>query len=173
MYFAYGSNLLAKRLRLNNPSATRNGIGKLEDYEIDFASFSNRWRGAVATITAKQGKHVWGAIWELDIEHLKTLDEQEGVPKGIYFGMDVDIIVDNENKQRCRVYKLTQEAEVIQNIEDLPENRRPSPAYLKIILLGAGESNLPADYVEFLKKIPNNGYVGEVAIDLDVLNKRS
>ena len=30
LYFAYGSNLLSKRIHINNPSAVRCGIGKLE-----------------------------------------------------------------------------------------------------------------------------------------------
>ena len=27
-----------------------------------------------------QEEHVWGVLWELDIEHADTLDQQEGVP---------------------------------------------------------------------------------------------
>lgn len=30
MYFAYGSNLLAERIHIANPSAVRRGIGKLQ-----------------------------------------------------------------------------------------------------------------------------------------------
>lgn len=30
LYFAYGSNLLTKRIHINNPSAVRKGIGKLK-----------------------------------------------------------------------------------------------------------------------------------------------
>lgn len=30
LYFAYGSNLLQKRIHINNPSAVRAGIGKLK-----------------------------------------------------------------------------------------------------------------------------------------------
>lgn len=30
LYFAYGSNLLAQRIHINNPSAVRKEIGKLE-----------------------------------------------------------------------------------------------------------------------------------------------
>jgi hypothetical protein len=30
LYFAYGSNLLAQRIHINNPSAVRKDIGKLE-----------------------------------------------------------------------------------------------------------------------------------------------
>ncbi len=35
-YFAYGSNLLTERIRINNPSARAKGIGVLKDYKLDF-----------------------------------------------------------------------------------------------------------------------------------------
>lgn len=171
LYFAYGSNLLTKRLRLNNPSAVRNGIGRLDDYELGFASYSTRWKGAVATVSAKKGKHVWGSIWELDIENLKTLDEQEGVPKGIYVRLELDIVRMDGKVQKCQLYKLTKEAEYIEDMQELPVDRRPSPAYLTTILLGAKESRLPKEYIDFLNKIPHNGYSGDIEINMEELNK--
>lgn len=35
-YFAYGSNLLTERIRINNPSARAKGIGELKNYKLDF-----------------------------------------------------------------------------------------------------------------------------------------
>ena len=35
-YFAYGSNLLTERIRINNPSARAKGIGVLKEYKLDF-----------------------------------------------------------------------------------------------------------------------------------------
>ena len=35
-YFAYGSNLLTERIRINNPSARAKGIGQLKNYKLDF-----------------------------------------------------------------------------------------------------------------------------------------
>ena len=35
----------------------------------------------MATIIPCQDKHVWGVLWKLDIEHLASLDKQEGAPK--------------------------------------------------------------------------------------------
>ena len=35
----------------------------------------------MATIVDAEGESVWGVLWELDIEHMQTLDKQEGVPK--------------------------------------------------------------------------------------------
>lgn len=34
LYFAYGSNLLAQRILMNNPSAVRIGIGKLNVCDV-------------------------------------------------------------------------------------------------------------------------------------------
>ena len=35
----------------------------------------------MATIVEAEGGSVWGVLWELDIEHMQTLDKQEGVPR--------------------------------------------------------------------------------------------
>lgn len=91
LYFAYGSNLLADRIHINNPSAKRAGIGKIEvnkftlfniayrlvslqGYELDFITFSKRWRGNSATIVNRPGSHVWGALWEINNEDMVALD---------------------------------------------------------------------------------------------------
>lgn len=73
LYFAYGSNLLEQRIHIKNPSAERAGIAKLDNYRLDFNTYSNKWKGAVATITKKEGGHVWGALWTLNKEHMETL----------------------------------------------------------------------------------------------------
>lgn len=39
LYFAYGSNLLAQRIHINNPSAVRKEIGKLEASSITQKTF--------------------------------------------------------------------------------------------------------------------------------------
>ena len=39
-YFAYGSNLLTERIRINNPSATFKSIGFLREYKLDFNNVS-------------------------------------------------------------------------------------------------------------------------------------
>jgi hypothetical protein len=36
-YFGYGSNLLAKRIKIQNKSAERVGVGILNDFRLDFA----------------------------------------------------------------------------------------------------------------------------------------
>ncbi|XP_047118651.1 gamma-glutamylcyclotransferase-like [Schistocerca piceifrons] len=74
LYFAYGSNLLAKRIHMNNPTAVRTAKAKLADYRLDFGNWSRRWKCAVATIVPDQGKHVWAAVWQIDKSDMDNLD---------------------------------------------------------------------------------------------------
>ncbi|KAK9889707.1 hypothetical protein WA026_007090 [Henosepilachna vigintioctopunctata] len=171
LYFAYGSNLLQKRIHLDNPSATRSGIGKLKNYRLDFNRFSKRWGGASATIVKKEGAHVWGALWTLDNKHMETLDNQEGVPQNIYKALTIEVECPNGEKKTCRVYEQTNIPEVLENITDIPQERKPSYIYLKIIQEGAKESGLPDDYQQFLQKIPHNGFKGhtDLGLKLDIV----
>ena len=34
---------------------------------------------------------MYGCLWELDMEHLKTLDDQEGVHQGFYERIKVEV----------------------------------------------------------------------------------
>ncbi|KAL3268774.1 hypothetical protein HHI36_007874 [Cryptolaemus montrouzieri] len=168
LYFAYGSNLLEKRIHIQNPSAVRAGIAKLKDYTLDFNTYSKRWKGAAATIVKKKGGHVWGALWTLDNKHMETLDSQEGVPYNLYKALTIEVECPNGETKTCRVYEQTNVPESVEKIEDIPDDRKPSYIYLKTIQDGAKESGLPEDYQKFLQRIPNNGYKGEVDIGLDL-----
>lgn len=159
LYFAYGSNLLSHRILLQNPTAVRKGIGKLNDYRLDFGGFAKAWGGHAATIVPDPKKHVWGAVWEIEKSQMKNLDDQEGVSSQIYVPMQVKVIAPNDEELDCRVYKMViDDPEPYQLASLLPKERRPSRAYLETILQGAIESNLPDEYFLFLKSFPHNGF---------------
>jgi len=162
LYFAYGSNLLKQRIHLNNPSAVQKGIGKVEGYRLDFNYFSQRWKGAAATIVEDKQADVWGVIWELDQEHQETLDRQEGVSNGIYRPLTVTAVTPDGSSCSCRSYQLVTPPET---------DRRPSAVYHDVIVRGAVESGLPGDYVERLRAIENNGYSGRVEVELNLSEK--
>lgn len=170
LYFAYGSNLLARRIRLNNKTAVVKSIGYIKNFRLDFQRFSKRWRGASATIVETEGSIVWGVIWELDCSNLSTLDRQEGVQDNIYHAMSVDVEIPDGKILNCRVYQQCDNPKEYIKPADLPMERRPSPLYLGMIKKGAEENNLPSDYIKFLGSIPDNGYEGEYDIGLS-LNK--
>ncbi|XP_050310247.1 gamma-glutamylcyclotransferase-like [Anthonomus grandis grandis] len=166
LYFAYGSNLLKQRIHIQNPSAERAGIGFLKDYQISFVTHSKRWQGASATIIPKKSRVVWGALWYLDNSHMESLDGQEGVHKNLYRVLHVDIELPNGEKVKARTYQQTVDAPDVDDFKDLPHECRPSFPYLRTILVGAEESDLPKEYREFLQTIPHNGYDGPVDIGL-------
>jgi len=84
LYFGFGSNLLAARIQLQNPSAVFHTTACLSDYHLTFDRPSSEWKGASATITALPGDHVWGVVWLIKSSELSNLDDQEGVHANIY-----------------------------------------------------------------------------------------
>ncbi|KAH8296256.1 hypothetical protein KR054_003722 [Drosophila jambulina] len=163
LYFGFGSNMLAKRIHIQNPTAVRIGPARLPDYRLDFAFESNRWDGAVATIVPTPGDEAWGTLWEIDLSNLKDIDNQEGVHLGIYRPQTVYVKLRNEAKDTpARAYLLTQQPE--SNLYELnrdliPESRQPSKTYLQCLVRGAIESSVPEDYVQRLRSIKHNGHV--------------
>ncbi|KAK2577541.1 hypothetical protein KPH14_003625 [Odynerus spinipes] len=168
LYFAYGSNLLMKRIHFNNPTAVRKDIGCLKNYRLDFITFTKRWGGAAATIVPTENFCVWGAIWELDKCNLSTLDCQEGVTDSIYFPLIVNVETLSGAILECRVYQQCSTPKEYIKPMLLPKERRPSPLYLETVIKGAQESKLPNSYINFLKTIPHNGYKGECEIGLSL-----
>ena len=158
-YFAYGSNMLSKRIHINAPSATRIGIGRLDDYDLTFMTYVHSWKGAVATIVPRGDACVWGVIWNISVEHLAHLDRQEGVKHNFYFPLYVDVVLPDGTKRNCRTYMQTacKSHNSVLDVKNLPSNRRPSLKYLMVMIKGGQEANLPLDYQEYLNGIPHNG----------------
>ncbi|EDW19091.1 gamma-glutamylcyclotransferase [Drosophila mojavensis] len=166
-YFGFGSNMLARRIHIQNPTARRIGAGKLENYRLDFQGVgSNTWLGAPATIVPTPGSDVFGAIWEIDMCNLKDLDSQEGVSDGLYIPINVPVQSLNTNSEIiCRAYHLSNQPETIVHGQaaaaaadvEVPSNRQPSHTYLKVLVKGAEESGIPGDYVKWLRGLKHNG----------------
>eukprot|EP00099_Drosophila_melanogaster_P021746 NP_649038.1 uncharacterized protein Dmel_CG4306 [Drosophila melanogaster] len=163
LYFGFGSNMLIKRIHIQNPSAVRIGPALLPDYRLDFALESAGWSGSVATIVPTQGDHVWGTLWKIDLSNLPDIDSQEGVSQGIYEPRTVYVKLHGESESTpARAYLLTKQPE--SNLYELPKDsiplsRQPSKTYLQCLVKGAIESSVPEDYVQRLRSIKHNGQV--------------
>ena len=77
LYFGYGSNLCAERLKLANPSARFIATAKLSDYRLVFSRKSKTWSGGAADILKSPGKSVWGIVYAMCNGHAEKLDRQE------------------------------------------------------------------------------------------------
>ena len=70
--------------------------------------------------------------------------------------------IDGEFLQ-CRSY---------QQVQDCEMDRRPSIVYKNVMIRGARENGVPAEYIKnYLEAIVDNGYDGQVEIQMDLLKK--
>uniref|UniRef100_A0A1A9VMM8 gamma-glutamylcyclotransferase n=1 Tax=Glossina austeni TaxID=7395 RepID=A0A1A9VMM8_GLOAU len=161
-YFGYGSNMLTTRIHLQNPTAIKIGPGELNDYRLDFHTFTKRWEGAPATVVPHPNRTVLGTLWEIDLINLSNLDKQEGVAEGIYRPLSLSIAHRPNRTTIARVYTLVNEPSTDLKLlqpNDTPFNRQPSKTYLKCLIKGAIETGLASDYINWLKSIKHNGNV--------------
>lgn len=164
-YFAYGSNLLTKRIRINNKTAERVANGILKNYRLDFADsnadkkyYSPTWNGCPATIIPEKNSQVIGVIWKIKNDDLSQLDYQEGVEVGIYKPLTLEIeSMLNGEIISCRSYQLVHNPSTPLEPENRCHERCPSRDYLNVVVNGAVESNMPIDYINFLKSFKHNG----------------
>ncbi|XP_018610181.1 gamma-glutamylcyclotransferase isoform X1 [Scleropages formosus] len=159
LYFAYGSNLLKERLQLRNPSACFHTIGILKGYALKFGFWGkgferlNIWHGGVATIEEKKDSEVWGVIWKIGNEHLRTLDKQEGVDIGFYQPLEVKVEI-KDGELLCRTYQMNNFTAQL-----------TSPQYKQVMCLGAKQNGLPLDYTNKICAVETNDYSGPSVLD--------
>ncbi len=154
LYFGYGSNLDIERLHIHCPSARLVLPARLADHRLAFTIESKRnWHGGVADILPEPSGEVWGAVWAIDGEHSRALDEQEGLfrdPPG-YERYRVTVTTEAGDAASCRCYRV---------VAPDPRGFAPSPAYKATLLRGARALDLPAHYIAALETIEDNGYAG-------------
>lgn len=165
-YFAFGSNLLAERIHIKNPSAVFKCVGKVSGYKLSFGRHVSRWKGDVATITkADPASTVYGVIWELDEKHQETLDRQEEVPN-VYKRIQLQAEADQNQIFTCVSYQLLE-----QHMNN--STHIPSKVYKGVILRGAKQHHLPQEYIAQLEQIPDNGWDADIDEMLDKIRQDS
>jgi cation transport regulator ChaC len=147
-YFGYGSNVergtFVER-RGMRPLGVQRGL--LEDWELCFDLPVGPGERAVANLRARRGARVWGVLWRIELRDAARLDRSEGVHRGFYRRLAVRVQAEEE-----RVDAFTY-------LSDLRRpGRKPSARYLGLLLAGARQHGLPAEWVEGLERI-------ELAVD--------
>jgi cation transport regulator ChaC len=144
-YFAYGSNLdpgtfLGRRKM--EPLETR--VGVLRDFELRFDLPVGPGERGVANVASRPGDHVWGALYHLTRADAERLDRTEGVDRGFYHRLAVEV----ETKDGLLLAAFTYRSPFSQPA------RKPSRRYLDLLLTGAREHGLPEAYVTRLEALP-------------------
>ena len=143
--FAYGSNMLIKKLRSRCPSAEKIGMCKIKKHNLKFHKVSKDHSGKCdCELTQIEADEVYGVLFRIPKSEEKKLDEAEGLGNG-YAKKKIDVTTIEEGKDTAVMYCATDEAK--------DPNKKPYVWYLNQVIEGAKENCLPDDYIAKIRKV--------------------
>lgn len=143
-YFAYGSNMLGRRLRASNraPSARVIATGYLDGFRLTFDKASTDGSGKCdAEETGSASDRVHGVVFEVERNDEAALDAVEGVKYGYRKGRV--LVTAPTGVFDCATYLATAKEAAL----------RPYHWYKQLVVAGAVENDLPVPYVEWLRSV--------------------
>ena len=142
--FAYGSNMLAARLRERVPSARAIGPAGLARYTLRWHKISKDGSGKCdVKPDAAPGACVWGVIYEIALAEKAALDQAEGLGNG-YEECTVRVALPDDSVE-VQLYYATK----------IDAYRVPYDWYKQLVVAGARANELPADYITTLEATPS------------------
>ena len=142
--FAYGSNMLIKKLRSRCPSAVKIGVCKIKKHVLKFHKVSYDKSGKCdCESTESETAEVYGVLFRIPKSEETKLDEIEGLGKG-YEKKPIPVTTIEEGKDTAVMYCATDEAK--------DPNKKPYVWYLNQVIEGAKENCLPDDYIAKIRK---------------------
>ncbi len=144
LYFAYGSNLLSRRLRERTPSATVLGRGILSGHVLRWHMVSSDGSGKCDVVMA--GSHapsaVHGVVYRIARTEKPRLDQAESLGLG-YRDEQLTVHLDGQAVQAWIYRALRIDALAV-----------PYDWYKAVVIAGAREHGLPGDYLALLHAAP-------------------
>lgn len=142
LYFAYGSNLLTRRLRARTASAMPIGWGVLADHGLRWHMASSDGSGKCDVVDdAGAPVPVHGVVYRIDQHEKPLLDQAESLGVG-YRDAQVLVRVGSATVTACVYRALRTDAGVL-----------PYDWYHALVLAGAREHGLPAHYQRHLADV--------------------
>ena len=138
-HFAFASNMSRAQMRARAGEILDERPGRLENYEL---VFNKKVRGGTggANLRPAPGKYVLGVLYKIHESALRNLDRFEGAPQH-YRRLEFPIKDGNGQTIGAQAFIATK----------VDKPLRPATHYLKAILDGAAEHQLPPDYIEQIK----------------------
>lgn len=136
-YFAYGSNMSARRLKARVPSSEIVGVAVLDRYRLAFhkRGFDGSAKCDVIETGSKEDR-VYGFLYEISVDQLPQLDMAEGRGFGYERGT-VSVTLENRSPILAERYFAT----------DIDTETAPYSWYLYHVLTGAQQECLPTWYI--------------------------
>ena len=140
-YFAYGSNMLTKRLRKRCTTAERVDKAEVAEYVLEFSKKSKDKSGKATLRSAPGGSdQACGVLFEIENTERSALDRAEGPG----YTRHNDFTVRLANSRECRT--------ICYLAKTLTEDLKPYDWYLALVIAGAREHRLDDDYVARLSQ---------------------
>jgi hypothetical protein len=141
-YFGYGSNMCrATFLHRRGMRPLETLCGWLANYRLCFNIPVGPGERGVANLEPAQGMRTYGVLYLLAPDEFDRLDRTEGVHIGVYRRISVPLITGGGEFLAGFTYQSSRTI----------EGRKPSPRYMRLLLDGAAEQDLPRAYVDFLE----------------------
>jgi gamma-glutamylcyclotransferase len=143
-YFAYGSNMQrATFVERRGMRPQRSLAGRLHGYRLTFDLPVGPGERGVANLTADVACVTHGVLHLISAEELAILDRTEGVHNNYYARAAVAVVDRDERSVEAWTYISSRGV----------AGRKPSARYLSLLLEGAREHDLPAEYVRALEAL--------------------
>lgn len=142
LYFAYGSNMLSRRLTAKGraPSAVSIGSAYVSNRRLTFDKMSRDGSGKCdIEITADSADRVYGVLFKISSSEKLRLDRAEGVGEG-YREEQVQVVTSNGETYEGLTYIATKKDPA----------SSPYDWYKALVIAGAMEHKLPPEYVKWL-----------------------
>jgi gamma-glutamylcyclotransferase len=134
--------MLSRRLRARVPSAMPVATGFVSGHRFTFDKVSTDGSGKCdAEETSMLEDRVYGVVYEIDDAEKPALDRAEGLENG-YAEKYLEVITDSDHIT-ARAYYATNKN----------TSQKPYHWYKDLVLAGAREHSLPANYVEVIEKV--------------------
>lgn len=144
-YFAYGSNMQRATFesrRGMKPKESRGG--RLDGHRLVFDLPVGSGERGVANLVVDAAAETYGVLYRITPEELDFLDRTEGVDKGVYRRYQVSVaFLDAAEPAAVLAWTYLSDHGTT--------GRKPSPRYIGLLLAGASEHGLPAQYIRSLE----------------------
>ena len=146
LYFAYGSNMLTKRLQRRCHSARVSARGRVCGFRLTFSKISDDGSGK-CTLESEDGTNNWvhGVLFQIASNEKPTLDKAEGLGRG--YDEIIVTVVTSKSVDKAHVYVASAGA--------TDSNRRAYHWYKGLVVAGSIEHELPETHIEMLWAAPS------------------
>lgn len=148
-YFAYGSNMLTRRLTVVSraPSAVARGVATIAGFAVRFHKVGADGSGKCTLVTSEEESAVaYGVLYELADADADRLDSVEGVHTGGYSRHSVRLRLLDGPATDAETY--------VAGDRYIDTARVPFDWYRDLVVAGAVEHGLPQAYIEELAHVP-------------------